>query len=282
MALELVEDAFGDVKNAAFLAAAAQFAYYDQDRGAEAFKNELGLDAKLISVGNTQAYVAHNDNHLVVAFRGSQDPTSIDGLKDWFMTNALNLLIQPEGDLSTEFLAAGVGARWHQGFVNAISAIWPTLYPEVEARAKEKDRVFWVAGHSLGGALAMLGSWLFLRKTMSPHQIYTYGAPMVGNEIVSAAFEREYSGKIFRYVNTPDPVPMLPMMSIAANEFMHAGQLVSVGDGAEAANLIEYIKNAAGGMIQGVLTGDIQEKVWGAIKGKIMAHLLDDYRKLIV
>jgi triacylglycerol lipase len=281
MAYELVEDAFGDPKNAAALAAASQFAYFDQAQGAEAFQNELGMDAKLITVNNTQAYVATNDNHMVVAFRGSQDPTSIDGLKDWFMTNALNLLIQPEGDLSTEFLAAGVGARWHQGFVNAIGDIWPTLYPEVEARSKEKDRVFWVTGHSLGGALAMLGSWLFLRKTMAPHQIYTYGAPMVGNEVVAQAFNREYSGKVFRYVNTPDPVPMLPMMSMAANEFVHTDKLVSLGEPSEVSNLIEYIQHSAGGMIQGVLSGAIQEKVWGAIKGKVMAHLLNDYRKLI-
>jgi hypothetical protein len=31
----------------------------------------------------------------------------------------------------------------------------------------------------------------------------------------------------------------------------------------------------------GVLAGDISEKVWGAIKGKVTAHLLTDYRNLL-
>ena len=41
----------------------------------------------------------------------SQDPISLDGIKDWLLTNAFNLLVPPEGPLSTEFLAAGVGER---------------------------------------------------------------------------------------------------------------------------------------------------------------------------
>ena len=39
---------------------------------AAAFKDELGMDASLVSVDNTQAYLATNDKHLVVAFRGSE------------------------------------------------------------------------------------------------------------------------------------------------------------------------------------------------------------------
>ena len=281
MTYELVEDAMGDPRNAAALAAAAQFAYFPADRGAEAFQSEMGLNAKLISVNNTQAYVATNDNHILVAFRGSEGPNSIDGLKDWLMTNAMNFLVQPTGALSTEFLAAGVGARWHQGFVNAITDIWDALYAEVDAQMKTKDRCFWITGHSLGGALALMGSWLFLRKTMNPHQIYTYGAPMVGNSVVAAAFNREFGGKIFRYMNSPDPVPLLPMMSMVANEFAHCDKGIVLGDAAHAANLIEYIKQTGGGVFEGVLSGEIGEKVWGAMKDRLMAHLLNDYRELL-
>jgi len=281
MAYQLTENAFGDLKNAAALAAASQFAYYPEDRGAEAFKNELGLDAKLISVNNTQAYVASNDDHLVVAFRGSEGPTTLDGIKDWLITNAGNLLIQPEGKLSTEFLAAGVGARWHQGFVNAITDIWDPLYAEVDARQKAKDRLLWVTGHSLGGALALMGSWLFLRKTMVPHQVYTFGAPMVGNKIVAEALNREFGGKIFRFVNSPDPVPLLPMMSLVANDFVHCDSHNVLGPSEASANLLVYLKESAGGVADGVLSGDVSEKVWGALQAKMMAHFLDDYRKLI-
>jgi hypothetical protein len=278
---QLHTDALGDPRNAAALCAACQIAYAPADQGAEAFKAELGLDAKLISVDNTQAYVAANDEHLVVAFRGSESPTSIDGLKDWLLTNALNLLTQPTGKLSTEFLAAGVGARWHVGFVGAIEDVWDQLSAEVDARMKEKDRVFWVTGHSLGGALALLAAWLFTRQTIVPHQVYTFGAPMVGNQPVADAFTRELGGKIFRYVNSPDPVPLLPMMSLVANEFIHCDKLIPLGPAESAADLIAYLQSSAGEVAGGVLSGDITEKVWGAIKGKVTAHLLTDYRNLL-
>lgn len=279
--MPLTEDAYGDKANAGYLADCADYAYLPQEKGTPGYLNDLGLTAKLVSVDNTQAYVAHDDNHVVVAFRGSEGPVTLDGLKDWFLTNADNLLTQPTGPLSTEFLAAGVGARWHQGFVNAIGEIWEPLYSEVTAVQKEKERCFWITGHSLGGALAMMASWLFFRKTMMPHQIYTFGAPMVGNKIVAEAFDREFSGRLFRYANGPDPVPLLPMISMAANEFVHAGKMMPEGQSDPTANLVSYMAEAAGGLVEGVLSMDIKEKVWGAIMARANAHLLPDYRKLI-
>lgn len=107
----------GDVRNALFLAQACNLAYYDEPGGPARFQDELGLAAHLISADNTQVYVGENDQALVVAFRGSQAPTTLDGLKDWLLTNANNYLILPEGRSGTDFGAAGVGARFHRGFL---------------------------------------------------------------------------------------------------------------------------------------------------------------------
>jgi hypothetical protein len=281
MPLELNADDVADPRNAAALAAACDFAYYFEEAGAGFFERELGMAARLVSVDNTQAYLAANDRHVVVAFRGSQDPVSIDGLKDWLLTNALNLLIVPEGKLSTEFRAAGVGAKFHQGFVSAITEIWDALFPLVEAEVKAKDRAVWVTGHSLGGALALLGGWLFKRKFVPVDAIYTFGAPMVGNKQVAEAFDREFPGKIFRYVNGPDPVPLLPMISFIANDFVHCEKAVNLGRAEAAADLFAYLKAAAGEVVGGVLSGDIHNRVWGAVKAKLTAHLIPDYRGLI-
>lgn len=281
MPLAPVEDAPGGPATAAALAAACDLAYLPEAEGAPAFQTELGMAARLISVGNTQAYIATDDNNVVVAFRGSESPTSVDGLRDWLLTNAGNLLIVPQGELATEFVAAGVDAKWHQGFVSAITAVWPHLFPAVEAELKAKDRVFWVTGHSLGGALAVLAAWLFKRKFLNVHAVVTFGAPMVGNKAVAEAIGREFPGKVFRYVNTPDPVPLLPMMSFVTSDYLHCDSLVSVGAGEEAANLLAYLRAAGGEVVEGVLAGDIQEKVWGAILGKVSAHLMTDYRKYL-
>lgn len=279
--MPLTEDVYADQGNAKYLADAADFAYLPQDQGGPKYQSDLGLTAKLISVGNTQVYVGTDADNLVVAFRGSEAPTAVDGLKDWFLTNADNLLIQPQGPLATEFVAAGVGGRWHQGFVDAITAIWEPLYSTVSSLQEEKKRCFWITGHSLGGALAMLAAWLFLNKTMKPHQVYTFGGPMVGNKIVAQAFEQEFGKKISRYTNGPDPVPLLPMMSLAANDFAHPGQGLPAGAGEASATLVTYLADAAGGMVQGLLSGDVKEKVWGAVMARVNAHLMPDYRKLI-
>lgn len=283
MPLQLVEDApAGDRRNAAFLAAACQFAYFPADAGAKAFKDELGLDARLFTADNTQAYLATSPGHVVVAFRGSQEPTSLDGLKDWLLTNAVNLLIQPQGELSTEFLAAGVAARFHQGFVGAITEIWPQLYPAVKGELETADRPLWVTGHSLGGALALLGAWLFKRKFLNVHQVVTFGAPMVGNADVQAAFNREFAGKITRYVNAPDPVPLLPMASLVANSYAHCDTPVSLGEaGSGAGSAVEFVRQMAGGAVDGLLTGTIADEFWKVVQGRVAAHLLTDYRKLL-
>src|SRR5262245_64219068 len=110
MPLDLFEDAAGDRRNARALAVASDLAYLPAADGAAAYRNELALEAKLISVGNTQAYLGENDNHVVVAFRGTESPATLEGLKDWLLTDANNLLILPEGRLGTDLADAGVGA----------------------------------------------------------------------------------------------------------------------------------------------------------------------------
>src|SRR6266851_5334651 len=103
MPLVMEETPGGNLQNAHYLAAASDLAYYNAPEGPQKFKDELGLDAKLFSVGNTQAYVATDDDHIVVAFRGTESPTSIEGLKDWLLTDANDFLIMPEGRNSTDF-----------------------------------------------------------------------------------------------------------------------------------------------------------------------------------
>src|SRR3954471_24503308 len=212
MALELHEDSFGDPHNALFLATASNLAYEPPDVGEPAFREQLGLAAAFYKAGNTQAYVGTSADHVVVAFRGTESPATLDGLRDMLLNDARNLLIVPSGRLGTDFIAAGVGSRMHQGFINGLAEIWDPVFERVSAELKAGERPLWLTGHSLGGALALLAGWLCLRRFVNVHQIYTFGAPMVGNKDATAAFDRELKGKIFRYVDTEDPVPQLPTM----------------------------------------------------------------------
>jgi triacylglycerol lipase len=277
MALQLHEDAFGDPQNALFLATASNLAYEPQEVGGPAFREQLGLEATLYSVGNSQAYVGTNAEHIVVAFRGTESPATLDGLKDLLLNDARNLLIVPSGRLGTDFIAAGVGARMHQGFISGLAEIWESVFERVRAELKASERPLWLTGHSLGGALALLAGRLFLRRFVSGHQIYTFGAPMIGNKDATAAFDRELKGKIFRYVNTEDPVPQLPTVSLLANDFCHCEQEMALG----VRGVGSYWAGVAGELTDDLLTGHGLDVVWNFIQNRLGAHLLAQYLESI-
>ncbi|MFO0927697.1 MAG: lipase family protein [Gemmataceae bacterium] len=283
MTMQLIEDAMGDPTNAATLATACDLAYLPEDAGKQAFREQLGMEARLISVGNTQAYIATNDEHIVVAFRGTEGPTTLEGLKDWLLTDAGNLLMVPEGQLGTDLAAAGVGARFHQGFVTALAAVWEPVFTAVQAELAKSERPLWVTGHSLGGALALLAGWLFRRRFIGVHQIYTYGAPMIGNDDAATAFDRELGGRIFRFVNMLDPIPRLPTLSLVGNSYRHCLQEMALtGAVAEAAGkTVDFFEGVASRATDGLLTRLLIDDLWGGLMQRIGAHSLEQYLGLV-
>ena len=213
-----------------YLATACDLAYYTEEVARPKFRDELNLEVRLISIDNTQAYICENEGSIVVAFRGSESPASLDGFKDWLLTNARNFLVLPEGRIGTDFAAAGVGARFHRGFMMALAEIWEQLYIAVDEALSRKERPLWITGHSLGGAIALLAAWRLHQKFLPIHQICTFGAPMIGNDAAAEAYHREFPGKIFRYVDASDLVPRLPTMSLFSNEYGHVQEEIILGE----------------------------------------------------
>jgi len=273
----LDEDSPGSVDNARFLCEASALAYLPTEPGAARFKALLGLDARLFSAGNTQAWLAADAANIVLAFRGTESPTSIDGLKDILLTDAMNLLVVPEGRLGHDLAAAGVGAKFHKGFADAIASIWDSLADAVEAEVKRRDRPVWITGHSLGGALALYAAWLLKRRFVPVHEVCTFGAPMIGNEQASAAFNRECAGKIFRYVNGRDPVPKLPTMSLVANAFLHVDAERLVG-GEPVTRIVDLVGTVASKAADGLLSGTLLDEAWAHLNAEVASHFLDRYR----
>jgi len=274
----LDEDQPGSLDNARFLCEASALAYLPAAEGKAAFQQLLGLDARLFSVDNTQAWLGTDEANIVVAFRGTESPTTIDGLKDILLTDAMNLLVVPEGRLGHDLAAAGVRARFHKGFADAIAEIWPELSAAVEAEVKERDRPVWITGHSLGGALALYAAWLLKRKFVPVHEVCTFGAPMIGNREASEAFNREFAGKIFRYINGRDPVPKLPTMSLVANEFLHVDSERLVG-GEPVTRLVDLLGTVASQAADGILSGTLLDEAWQTLNAEVANHFLDRYRE---
>lgn len=281
MATALDPQTPGDPRNALLLAQACSLAYFDEPEGPQGFRDQLGLTAELVSVGNTQVYVAQGDDAIVVAFRGSQAPTTLDGLKDWLLTNANNYLIIPEGQIGTDFAAAGVGARFHRGFMEALHDIWEPLLQKVNQAVEAKDRPLWVTGHSLGGALALLSAWRLQRNFVNVHEVVTFGAPMIGNEAAARAFEQAFAGKIFRYVNLEDPVPLLPSVSLVANSYAHCQNEVSLSALQAAISALDALKETAGSAVDRLIEATQIDLIWKAVQGRIAAHFIDHYQERV-
>lgn len=273
----------GDVRNALILARVCELAYYNEPEGPARFRSELGMTAQLISANNTQVYIAETDESIVVAFRGSEAPTTLDGFKDWLLTNANNYLILPEGRAGTDFVAAGVGARFHKGFLEALEMIWEPMLSRVNYAIKAKDRPVWVTGHSLGGALALLAAWRLQRSFVSIHEIVTFGAPMIGNDVAAKAFEQEFSGKIYRFVDLEDVVPHLPSVSLIANAYTHCQHEVGLEAGPSVAvtNGLEALKGAASAGNDGAIDNTMADQLWEVVKARIMSHMIGTYQSRV-
>ena len=76
-----------------------------------------------------------------------------------------------------------------------------------------------MTGHSLGGALSVMGA-AFLQNTYKNVEcLYTLGQPRVGNDKF-AAFMTEFIPNTFRIVNYGDQVPHIPQSILG---FKHSG-----------------------------------------------------------
>src|SRR5271168_2296043 len=101
---------------------------------------------------------------------------------------------------------------------------------------------------------------------------------MIGNKAATEAIDREFPSKIFRYVNRPDPVPRLPTLSLLANHYEHCQTENPLGAAAEAA---DFMKGFASKTVDGILNASLIDDLWNAVKQRVEAHSMDNYRGLI-
>ena len=99
--------------------------------------------------------------------------------------------------------------------------VWEPMLAAVNEAIKAKERRSGSPGIAWAGPLALLAAWRLQRSFVSVQEIVTFGGTMIGNEAASKAFEQDFSGKIFRFVDLEDLVPHLPSVSLVANAYTH-------------------------------------------------------------
>lgn len=150
-----------------------------------------------ISVG-TECAVMSNNEAVIVVFRGTERK-----IVDWINNLRGSITMK-------ETPSWGRNVRVHRGWYDAISG---SIYNRLREDIKDQmagGRRLWLTGHSLGGALSVLLAYkLWKQDHIEAQGIYTYGAPMAGNDIFGMMYV-PFRQKTQRWVNEGDPVPLLP------------------------------------------------------------------------
>jgi triacylglycerol lipase len=162
---------------------------------------EWGLSGERVTKDNLSFIILHDATTIFIAFTGTDD------LKDW----AVNLDGRPQK------------IEWgcvHTGFNQAAESLWSDLERMIQ-EARINNPAIWLAGHSLGGALAVISAVkLAFSDIGSPTGIVTFGQPAVGDLSFCKAFGHNLGSRMFRFVNCQDEVPNQPP------GYLHTGRLL--------------------------------------------------------
>ena len=186
--------------NALALAYASNLAYQDEAT-IQTVAAQCGFTRVSVRGGSdVQAFIAGNQEAVVVAFRGTRPDQLVDWMTDF---NARQI------DFSGRFDGPEVGET-HQGFSLGLLQVWPMIVADV-AEFQDRAQTLWITGHSLGGALAVLcaGAFTFARR-QPVNGLYTYGQPRVGNLSFVAQCDSHLGNVHFRFVNNEDIVTRVP------------------------------------------------------------------------
>ena len=139
---------------------------------------------------------------------------------------------------------------------------------------------------AMTGFIAVVAAWRFQQNFLPIHEIYTFGAPMVGNNLAAEAFKREFGNKIHRYVDSLDVVPLLPTMSLIANDYEHCQTEYALAAPASSTTkehgpASAMLKEMAGRTVSGILDITLIDDIWNALGSRIEHHMLPNYRARI-
>lgn len=146
-------------------------------------------DGKVKDGTETQAFITHHDEVVLISVRGTQE--LMDFVRD---TDAEQVPFEE-----------GVG-KAHQGFYKAYKAM--SKFVQVYLDQFHTGQKIIICGHSLGGAIATLLAEA-LRRSPNGYNIllYTYGSPRAGDaDFVNGAADLAHH----RMVNNNDPIPSVP------------------------------------------------------------------------
>ena len=162
--------------------------------------SSIGLqECTFLDRDGSQAYLFNDADDCVVACRGTEPNEWND--------------IKADANAATA-LAETIG-RVHRGFKREVDDLWPLM----EQALIDNKKMLWFTGHSLGGAMATIcaGRCFLSHIPSTPHALFTYGSPRVGNKRYINYCRLDHA----RWVNNNDIVTHVPPAWMG---YRHTGQ----------------------------------------------------------
>ncbi len=139
-------------------------------------------------------FIAQRLNRTFLVFRGTITPT------EWIRNFGIGL---------SPYLLPSHG-KVHDGFLQSYRLVRQKIMNTMSLLDR-KTQLF-VAGHSLGAALATLSAPdIEANSKVKVQSIYLFGSPRVGDATFAKAYNRQFAKRSFRVVNTSDIVTSLPL-----------------------------------------------------------------------
>ena len=144
--------------------------------------------------------VSHVQRAIVIAFRGTVS-------SDQVLAQILETRLVPKAN----FFKGKVQSYWKRGF----EKLWPSMESKVKSLVSANPSYqIWVAGFSLGAAMASLTSTWLAYYNIAPRKniiLYTFGMPRVGDYKYALQHDQLVNNS-WRVVNFDDAVPHFPFV----------------------------------------------------------------------
>ncbi|MFZ2143107.1 MAG: lipase family protein, partial [Xanthobacteraceae bacterium] len=170
------------------LAKASQAAYGDAAQTGAWASAQGFTRSEFFDIANVQGFWCVDDEIALIVFRGTSNPGQ------WLRDARFLPVSYPWGFV-------------HIGFRDGVAVVEPALAKFDSMTAPNK--LVWVTGHSLGGAVALIAAARLKMKSIKP-LVHTFGQPRVGLGDFAERYAMELPERLWRFVNQSDIVTRVP------------------------------------------------------------------------
>lgn len=165
-------------------------------------------------------FIVNSDDSIIISYRGSY--TARNWASDFCLVG-----------VPTSFTQGYVHAGFYYGFLSSWDSLKALLDKEAARQGVEiKDLDITVNGHSLGGALALLGAYRLCKEFGNETvKLITFASPRAVSIEAAEECEKLFGHRALRVIQEGDPIPAFPLELGAG--FHHVGDPLRIAGSAQ-------------------------------------------------